>query len=185
MKNPREKWNRIYSNRNEPDAPAEVLTRYVHLLPPTGIALDLAAGLGANACFLADRGLEAHAWDISNVAMSRLTHPGVAAHLRDVESNPPEPDAFDVIVVSRFLARSICPALAAAMKPGGLLFYQTFVQEKVAGVGTSNPAFLLKRGELLDLFQGLRVLAFHDEGQVGDIQTGLRNESLLVARREL
>lgn len=184
MNSARDKWNRIYSGRDGLGEPASVLTRYAHLLPRTGMALDLAAGPGANARWLADHGLTTEAWDISDVAMGRISHPGVTARARDVKTDPPDPGSFDVIVVSRFLERSICPALIQAMRPGGLLCYQTFVQDKPEGVGPSNPAFLLQPGELLRLFAGLHVLAFHDEGQVGDTDAGLRNESLLVARRE-
>ena len=184
MTNARDKWNRIYAGRDGAGKPAEVLTRYAHLLPDQGRALDLAAGLGANARFLAERGLTSHAWDVSDVAMNRISHPGVSAAARDVEADPPETGSFDVIVVSRFLERTICSDVVRALRPGGLLYYQTFVQDKPAGAGPSNPAFLLEQGELLRLFAGLRVLAFHDEGQVGNCEAGLRNESLLVARRD-
>tara|TARA_Y100001934_G_scaffold66733_1_gene82854 strand:+ start:7378 stop:7938 length:561 start_codon:yes stop_codon:yes gene_type:complete len=183
MNDTRDKWNRIYADRTEPGAPATALVRYAHLLPATGDALDVASGLGANARFLADRGLAAQAWDVSDVAITRIRHPGVTASTRDVEANPPAPDSFDVIVVSRFLDRPLCSHLAAALRPGGLLIYQTFVIDKPEGVGPSNPDFLLREGELLELFSGLTVLAFHDEGQVGDMAAGTRYESILVGRR--
>ncbi len=183
MSDARDKWNRIYSKRPDVSAPALALVRYAHLLPASGDALDVACGLAANARFLADRGLTAHAWDVSDVAIEQIDHPGVIATKRDVETHPPGPDAFDVIVVSRFLDRPLCGHLARSLRVGGLLYYQTFVKDKPDGVGPSNPSFLLDRGELLDLFAGLNVLAFHDEGQIGDLAAGIRNESILVARR--
>lgn len=164
MSDARDKWNRIYSKRPDVSAPALALVRYAHLLPASGDALDVACGLAANARFLADRGLTAHAWDVSDVAIEQIDHPGV-------------------IVVSRFLDRPLCGHLARSLRVGGLLYYQTFVKDKPDGVGPSNPSFLLDRGELLDLFAGLDVLAFHDEGQIGDLAAGIRNESILVARR--
>jgi 2-polyprenyl-3-methyl-5-hydroxy-6-metoxy-1,4-benzoquinol methylase len=39
-----------------------------------------------------------------------------------------ENNGFDVIVISRFLDRTLCNAIMAALKPEGLLFYQTFIR---------------------------------------------------------
>ncbi len=183
MKNPGEHWNRIYASRTAAGDPAAVLTRYSHLLPAAGEALDLACGLGANAQFLATRGFVVDAWDISDVAIRQLRFDGVKAVVRDVTVRPPLPGTFDLIVVSRFLERSLCPFITDALRPGGLLFYQTFVADKPPGTGPSNPDFLLGANELLRLFADLTVRAFHDEGTVGDPDRGSRCESLLVAQR--
>ena len=59
-----EKWNRIYQNKDNPGEPAEFLKNHAHLLPEQGVALDLASGLGANAEFLHQAGLETQAWDL-------------------------------------------------------------------------------------------------------------------------
>jgi len=186
-----EKWQQRYREQDaEHASPALVLRSYAYLLPESGKALDLAAGLGANARFLAHRGLEAHAWDRSAIAMEKLA---TIAHkqglplqceVRDVIAQPPPPDRFDVIVVSRFLERSLCPHICTALKPGGLLYYQTFLLDKTQpDIGPSNPAYLLEQNELLRLFQGLIVRAYHEEGAVGDPGKGIRNEALLVAQR--
>ncbi|KPJ93976.1 MAG: hypothetical protein AMJ55_07145, partial [Gammaproteobacteria bacterium SG8_15] len=52
--------------------PTLVLTQNAHLLPDAGTALDLACGRGANAVFLAQRGLQVSAWDYSAVAIEQL-----------------------------------------------------------------------------------------------------------------
>lgn len=164
-----------------------MLADHVHLLPPTGIALDLACGLGGNALLLAGKGLQVYAWDVSRVAIERLRLAAaeqglnIAAEVRDVEQTPWPQTAFDVIVVSRFLCRSLAGPIMAALKPGGLLFYQTFVRAKAEGVGPSNPDYLLERNELLRLFSGLTVVAYREEGLIGDTSRGFRNEAMLVA----
>lgn len=187
----REKWDRRYQDTVHHDAdPAFVLREYGYLLPQNGTALDLAAGEGANAIYLAHRGLACSAWDISEVVMERVaswaagTGLSILCEARDVITRPPPPASFDVIVVSRFLDRGLCPAISNALRPGGLLYYQTFLREKVdSGEGPGNPAFLLERNELLRLFPDLTVRIYHEEGMLGDTGRGLRNEACLVAEK--
>ncbi len=180
------KWDDRYRKAGLPEA-ARVLAENSHLLPASGEALDLACGLGGNALLLAQAGLRTQAWDVSPVAIARLNASAaglpLSAVVRDVLAAPPAPSSFDVIVVSRFLARGLCPALLAALRPAGLLFYQTFSRDKVAPGGPSNPDFLLVENELLQLFTGLRLRVYREEGCIGDTQSGLRNEALLVAQK--
>ncbi len=154
-----------------------------------GTAIDVACGLGANALFLARRGLQTLAWDLSEVAVAKLQDfartQGIplSAEARDVLAHPPPPASADVIVVSRFLDRPLAPRLEQALRPGGILFYQTFTREKVGSAGPISPEFLLGRNELLHLFPNLRVVAYREEGLIGDLTQGLRNEALLVAQQ--
>ena len=86
--------------------------------------------------------------------------------------------------MSNYLDRGICDALVNAIAPGGLLFYQTFVQDKAnPEVGPQNPDYLLSSNELLALFSDLTVLVFSDQGCQGDTEKGIRNQSFLVAQR--
>ena len=184
------RWDARYREADPAAArPADVLTAHAHLLPVRGEALDLACGLGANARLLAGRGLRAHAWDRSPEAIDRLSALArsqglcVEARVRDVVAEPPPAGAFDVIVVAHFLERSLFPALIAALRPGGLLFYQTWTREAVTGRGPANPAYRLEPGELLRAFAGLRVLAYREEGCVGDATSGMRDQAWLVAMK--
>lgn len=184
------RWNRRWAKRSYAEsAPIEVLTRYAHLLPSGGTSLDLACGLGCNALYLAERGFASHAWDYSEVAIERVrgeaARRGVVVEgaVCDLARDPLPRDAFDVIVVARFLERELCAPIAAALRPGGLLYYQSFVRERVNPIGPDDVAFRFAVNELLRLFPGLWVRAFHDEGRVGDTARGIRDESLLVAQR--
>ncbi len=181
-----DKWDARYRAAGAAKA-VEVLAENRHLLPAAGEALDLACGLGGNALLLARHGLRTTAWDLSPVAIGRLARAAadlpLSAEVRDVLAAPPAAESFDVIVVSRFLERDLCPALMAALRPGGLLFYQTFTRDKAIPGGPSNPAFLLAENELLRLFAGLRLRVYREEGRLGDVTRGLRNEALLVAQR--
>ena len=150
--------------------------------------MDVACGLGGNTLFLAERLLNVTATDISSVAVERINqwqNPLVTTHCAAIDSLLKQQLSYDVIVVSRYLDRSICDALAAALRLKGLLFYQTFTRDKVnCDEGPSNPDYLLAPNELLTLFSDLKVLAFSDQGKVGKLCSGFRNQSYLVAQRE-
>ena len=184
------KWDRIYTDSAGKTAePCQVLATHAHLLPTAGTALDLACGRGGNARHLAACGLATQAWDISAVAIQALSERAnqnglpLVAEQRDVTVAPPAPESFDVIVVSRFLDRTLAPALCAALRERGLLFYQTFIREKTGNTGPGNPAYRLAPNELLQLFQSLHIIYYHEEGNVGDTDRGFRNEAMLVGQK--
>lgn len=184
----KQKWDNIHSKADvlvKPSA-CDVLTDYKHLLPKEGHALDIACGLGGNALFLAESGFNTMAIDISSVAIQHINnrqHPLIDARCESVNASVLTIAAFDIIVVSNYLDRTICDAISDALAPGGLLFYQTFVRDKAdPEAGPKNPDFLLKANELLELFASLKVLVFSDLGRQGDVETGNRNQSYLVAQ---
>ncbi len=186
-----EKWNERYRGSDAVvPQPVWVLQHYDYLLPPAGVALDLACGLGGNAIFLAQAGFAVNAWDISDVAVRTLQNFSLSRRLmidavtRDVEREPPAPLSQDVIVVSYFMHRPLFAPLVAALRPGGMIYYQTFSIDRPEGApGPRNPEFLLQRNELLRAFSSLDVLAFHDEGLLGNADKGLPGESAIVARK--
>lgn len=184
------KWDQIYTDGNEkPAGPCRALSSHSHLLPAEGDALDLACGRGGNALYLAARGFSTRAWDVSAVAIQSLSDVAsrnglpLVAEQRDVTADPPASGSFDIIVVSRFLDRTLAPAICAALREHGLLFYQTFIREKTSDTGPNNPAYRLEANELLRLFQSLHLIYYHEEGNVGDIARGFRNEAMLVAQK--
>ena len=177
------KWDNRYREAAGLPAPAPVLEENRHLLPAAGRALDLGCGLGANALLLASLGLETWAWDLSGVAIGRLAEfareRGLAVHgeVRDVIARPPTPEQFDVIVCAHFLERELAPALMAALRPGGLLFYETWTRTRVDDIGPTSEGFRLADNELLALFRPLRLLVYREEGRVGDTSRGFRNKA--------
>ncbi len=183
----RRKWDRRHREAEAEGAPeaALVLRDNRHLLPARGAALDLACGRGGNALLLADAGLDVHAWDLSPVAIEALearAHPRIRAEPRDVIAHPPEADGFDVIVVSYFLHRPLMPRLTAALRPGGLLFYETF-GPRYADIGPERKDFRLTDNELPGLLPGLRLRCYRDEADCGDLSRGFRDRVMLVGQR--
>lgn len=184
------KWDRIYTDSAPDSDPCWVLQNNLHLLPATGRSLDLACGLGSNALCLAANGFDSYAWDISSVGLTQLKTRATALELnltteqRNVEKFPPQAASFDVIVVSQFLHRPSFTVLLDAIKPGGLLFYQTFHQHKLSDKGPSSSDYLLRNNELLQLCDSMTILFYREDGQSGDPEQGLRDCAYLVARKK-
>jgi tellurite methyltransferase len=187
----KKKWDGIYANQaNTPLATAAVLAAHTFLLPKTGIALDLACGLGANALLLAEYGLEVQAWDISAVAVAKVQQAADTKGLKvvtqqvDIQKNALPENSFDVIVIARFLDRTLCREIMAALKPEGLLFYQTYTRQKITDSPPHNPDFLLAENELLSLFSPLKVIFYQEYGRVGYMEYGERNEALFIGQKQ-
>ena len=85
---------------------------------------------------LAEAGLDVSAYDVSAVAIEQLRQAAsskdlsVDAQVRDIIEYPPARNSVDVLVVSYFLDRHLCSFFIDAIKPGGLLFYQTYCHKE-------------------------------------------------------
>ena len=185
-----ERWDSRYRDAGGPHAPARVLLDNAHLLPRQGTALDLACGLGGNSLFLAGHGLQTYAWDISPVAVEKLSALArrqglpVVAEVKDALRDPIPAARFDVVVVAHYLERALTGDIIRALKPGGLLFYQTFTRTAVTDAGPQKDEWRLAGGELLTMFAPLRPLVYREEGRIGDVSQGFRDKALLVALKE-
>jgi tellurite methyltransferase len=182
-------WDVRYEGTTAIPKPALVLRQWPHLLPEGGTALDFACGLGGNALWLAERGFRVSAWDLSSVAIARLREAArlrglhIDARVRDLTARPPSPESFELILVAHFLDRDLAPSIAAALRPGGLLFYQTFARESRGRRGPTSPAYRLARNELIHLFPDLTIRAYRAEGRLAAPESGLGDLALMVAER--
>ena len=182
----KEKWNAIYAETStEIPSPCFVLNQYSHLLPKHGTALDIACGRGGNAIYLSSLGFDTSAWDVSDKVITDLTkhYPEINSVCFDVINDTLPLKSFDVITVSHFLERSLFALLPQLLNQTGLVFYETFIKDKVDDAGPSNPTYRLERNELLNYFKDYQVLAYHDEGLTGDINKGYRNKACIVAKK--
>ena len=184
-------WNRHYLSREVGEqTPADVLLLNQHLLPATGKALDYACGLAPNGCWLAHRGYDVTAWDSSPIAINKVQQYAsqyslnMNAQIRDLENNPPQQPQFDIVIVSFFLHRPTLQHLKQILLPGGVLFYQTFSGEQQQGRGPSNADFRLQPAELLQQFADMQLLYYREDQDAGDLNEGMRDQALLVARKK-
>lgn len=151
-------------------------------------ALDIACGCGRDAVYLAIEGWEVEAWDHLPDALQRAEdlarRSGVrlSTRQRDVERDPAiPPESFDLICCFNFLHRPLMAVIAEAVRPGGLVVYETFVHPQRSLFGKpTREAHVLKPGELPGWFGGWQVLVSR-EGLAGP----RRFAASLVARKPL
>jgi hypothetical protein len=67
---------------------------------------------------------------------------------------------FDAVLVCNYLWRPLWPSLLASVAEGGVLLYETFAVGQEHFGRPRRPEFLLRAGELLELCQGLQVVAY-------------------------
>jgi SAM-dependent methyltransferase len=155
------------------DAPPSAwLRRFLPLIAPGGTVLDLAAGEGRHTALLLQQGFRVIAAD-RKVAQLKA-HFGTESRCRIVEIDLENGarwrlgDGFAGIVVSLYLHRPLFRDLVAALAPGGVLVYETFMRGNERFGRPTNPDFLLKPNELFAAFSPhLAVVAF-EQGQVGE-----------------
>jgi tellurite methyltransferase len=158
-------------------APAAWLVSNRMRLPPAGRALDVACGRGRNALWLAARGFETTAIDRDAATIAALDDRArreglsLTALAMDLEADDATfgENAYDVIVVVHYLHRPLFPALRAALRPGGMLVYETFTTAQAARGRPTNPAFLLEPGELPRLVAPLEIHAAREGDYEGRI----------------
>jgi len=152
-----------------PEAASPWIARFASLIPAGGDVLDLACGSGRHARLLAGLGYRVEAVDRDVAALATLDGvANVTTRCADLE-NGPWPyyaDVFDGIVVSRYLWRPLFPQLFNCLAEGGVLIYETFMEGQQLHGKPSNPAFLLRPGELLELVgKRFTVVAF-EQGEI-------------------
>ena len=149
----KEKWNKKYQNNPIPDTPIPLVTYYAKYA--TGIqALDIACGMGRHSKYLVEQGFKVDALDVSSLAIASLQN---ISHLHakevDFDTYRLPKDKYDLIVCTFFLKRELFPQVTEALKPGGILIYETFVYHPENEQVPSERSFLLEEGELENAFK--------------------------------
>lgn len=145
------------------------MQRFAPQIAQDGDVLDLACGGGRHSRYLAGLGCRVEALDRDETALAALHgQAGITTRHADVEEGPWPYHArhFDGIVVTNYLHRPLLPLLINALGEGGVLIYETFMIGNERFGKPSNPHFLLRPGELLEVVRRrLHVVAF-EEGEV-------------------
>jgi len=134
-----------------------------------GPVLDLACGYGRHSLAVARLGLPVLALDRDEEALRtlrRIAPPLVQCARANLETEaglPVAPASCGAVLVFRFLWRPLAPPIVQALRPGGLLLYETFTtHQRDLGQGPRNSAFLLEPNELPGLFAALQPIAYEE-----------------------
>jgi tellurite methyltransferase len=183
-----QKWDDRYTRESDfwlGQEPRQLLTSFADILPEEGRALDAASGVGNNALFLAQKGLHVFAFDISEIALrfakQRMRTMDIRLETAVVDlSNPWLPAEYFVVILNfHFLERATFPFYRKALKPGGLLFFDTFTQVK----GIESPEYYLRPGELLEHYQDFEIIHYSEDQLPPSKSHPKRGITKLVARK--
>lgn len=172
----RTRWDAAYAERAVALTPAlpAVFVGYEDLFPRRGTALEIACGAGGAAVWLAQRGLDVYAVDVSEIAIGQARvlaeQHGVTARFDtvDLDGRLPPGDPADLVLCHKFRDPDLYAPLSARLKPGGLLAICVLSE-----VGAAPGRFRAVVGELRSAFAGLDELAAGE----GD------GQAWLIARR--
>lgn len=165
---------KVVAVHNAQDKASPWVARFIDLIPSGGNVLDLACGGGRHTRLLVAHDHPVLALDRNTESLALAAGAGVTTLQLDLEAvdedgKAQEPWPFAVnqfagIVVTNYLYRPLWPKIVASLAVGGVLIYETFALGNEQFGKPSNPAFLLARGELLQVAQshGLQIVAFED-----------------------
>ncbi len=169
----RTRWNERYADRDDvaTPAPPDALNEsgLVDRLPASGRALDVACGLGAQSIWLAQRGFDVIAIDVSGEAATRVVAAARSHHVADRvdamvvdldDGLPDNLDDFDLIVCQRFRDPRLYPEFVARLRVGGIA-----VVTVLSRTGTTDPGpFHAPPGDLAAAYERPDVdILFHAE----------------------
>ena len=103
--------------------------------------------------------------------------PGLLLIEADLERSPLPELQFELILCFNYLQRSLFVPMERALRPGGMLVYETYTVEQLAfPEGPHTPDYLLRPYELRDAFGSLETLFYRE------LRTGKGIASLLARK---
>jgi SAM-dependent methyltransferase len=174
------RWNYRYQEDKiyHTTAPRELLQKYIHLLPKNGVALDIAMGLGRDACLLAQQGLTVYGVDISIRALrkAKIRCPQLRVFISDLENNPLPQLQPDVIVNFYYYQPTLIPALIKLLKPGGYFFFEVLTTPMITKKPDLNPDHLMESGKVSQYFSEFDIIHIYDGWSTKE---GVRDRSIV------
>ena len=166
MKRDQSKWDNIYTNNAFPVHPSSIVEAF-YQFAKTGNALDIAAGNGRNAKYLAKKGFTVDAIDISKVGLDLAENgnPNIRLLQQDLDYYALKNNHYDLIININYLNRRLFPFIVNSLKPSGFLIFQTFIWDHSVSrrKGTSQYDHYLLPNELLHSFLTLHIHRYCEE----------------------
>lgn len=164
MDGDRLKWNAKHLSRIGPQSPSAIVTKFIPSVPP-GKALDIAAGRGRNALYLARKGFEVDAVDISDQGLRSLTGKNPAVHpiCADLDQFDIAENRYQLIISIRYLNRRLFPQMIRGLRTGGTLIFETFLENGLQD--DQHPCcrdHFFRANELLHAFLSLNIRYYEE-----------------------
>jgi 2-polyprenyl-3-methyl-5-hydroxy-6-metoxy-1,4-benzoquinol methylase len=147
------------------ERPSTWFTWHAELLRPGALVLDVACGAGRHAVAAAALGTRVTAVDADPARLKAgrryAEQKGLSVDWvqADLERYPVPERAYDVILIFNYLSRARMPDFRRALRPGGHLITETFLQaQRNHGWGPTSDDHLLRAGELPQLIYPLEVV---------------------------
>ena len=171
------------------------LVSQLHRLP-RGKVLDVATGRGRHAYFLARKGFSVHGIDHNREGLAFLDAQAreadrlpITIQYIDLEPADLKPvdlgtETYDVILVFFYLYRPLFPQLFKALKPGGVILYETFLlNNHLHRQHPRRKEFCLEPNELLTLLRDFQILHYDEGDHQGSSQTDWAITARALARK--
>ncbi len=161
------KWDKKYQENQDILKRKELAQSVVKAasLAPIKRALDVGCGGGRHSIFLAKNGFSVDAVDISSVAIAYLksikNNLNITPILADLDNFEITPNKYGLIVKVNYLDRALIKRAKSALLKGGIIVVESYVEDK-ENEKEGNKAFLLKKGELKELFNDFDVIAYNE-----------------------
>jgi SAM-dependent methyltransferase len=168
------KWDYRYTQAEKVElAPPDWLQEVDEALPRQGWALDIAAGAGRIGLWLAERGFDVLAVDISPAGLDLAGQAALAQGLRietlavDLEAGPLPTGPFDLITCFNYRQRDLFPFIRASLKAGGYFLAEVSTVPNLQRHAHPSLQYLAEPGELRQDCGPLQIV-YYQEGWFGD-----------------
>ncbi len=158
----KERWNEKYATLPISLKPSPLLTEHIDEIGGESV-LDIAAGMGRHAGYLANLGFKVDAIEFSDTAISRLSSiPGVRVIESDLDEIDDFPKSYDAILCFNYLNRRLFPIIKERLLPGAILLFETFVDDERNEGAPGKKEYLLEKNELLKVFGELYIIDYRE-----------------------
>ena len=172
------RWDELHA-ASEPIAvddlgPPTAFVDLTHLLPESGTAVELACGQGGGAVWLARRGLDVRAVDVSPVAVAMardlvaragLTH-RCRFEVADLDVGFPRGPEVDLVLCHLFNAPGLDRSMIDRLRPGGVAAVAVLSE-----VGAAPGRFRVEQGALLARFAAVDDIRVDHHGESDGVAT--------------
>jgi tellurite methyltransferase len=181
----REKWDQRYASGEHVRSQAPGWLRDLDdELPVEGRALDVAAGTGRVSVWLARRGLDVTAIDVSPIGLALAREAAadegvkIKTVVADLERDPLPEGPFDLVACFHYRQQGLWPSIKNSLRTGGMVIAELPTLRTLERSQKPSKRWLAEPNELLRDLAGLSVV-YYRERWASD-----RHVARLAARKE-